>query len=157
MLKYLLPLALVLVAVGVVLFFINPLAPLLLLLSVAIQAGILWLVLRNAQNTAYDARLDARRAQFAEDGDADAWLRQEDAEAASLARVFWSRYTKRQNALARAELLHLAGREDEARAVLAEVDEKAVTARDRENYTVLAAGAATDANTAEAADGAGKE
>ena len=132
---------------------------LLLLLSVVIQAGILWLVLRNAQNTAYDARLDVRRAQYAEDGDAEAWLRQENAEAASLTRVFWSSYTKRQNALVRAELLHLTGREGEALTALGEVDEKTVTARDRENYTVLAAvaGGRPDADAANAGAGTKKE
>lgn len=155
-LKYLLPLAAVLLALGVALFFFHPLAPLLLLLSILVQAGVLWLVLRNTQNTAYGARLDARRAQFDEDGDAETWLAQENAEASSLFRIFWSGYTRRQNTLARADLLHLTGREDEAQAVLAQVDGKALTATDRKHYAVLNALTPTEGQSSAAARDDGK-
>ncbi len=138
-LKYLLPIAAVLLVLAVALFFINPVAPLFLLLAVAVQVPIVYGMTASVQNNAYEARNDLRQKQFDEEGDAAAWLAQEDAEAQSIQRMFWSKGTKRLNALSRAEMMHVLGREEEAKATLAGagVSPTAATDYEKKRFSVL--------------------
>lgn len=133
-LKYLLIAAGVAVALAVGLSFITPWAPLVLAASLIIQLPIVVILTRTNLTAGYRDRAFARRARFAEDGDAVAWLAEEQREAAGQGTRFWSRAARAQSALNRADALAELGRNSEAAGLLAEIEEKTLPAADRRRY-----------------------
>ncbi len=112
----------VFIAIAVILYFISPFAPLLLLLSLVIQVPIILFIVRYTTDTSYAQRVDQREQQFEEDGNAAAWLKEEEQEANSIGFKYWSKKGRYQNMLTRAELLHRLGRSDEAAALAADIE-----------------------------------
>lgn len=136
-LKYLLIFAGAVVALGIVLYFVTPWAPLALAASLVIQLPIIVILTRTNLTAGYRDRAFARRARFAEDGDAAAWLAEEQREAVSQGYRFWSRAGRAQSALNRADALAELGRGNEAAALLAEIEEKTLPAADRQRYQTI--------------------
>ncbi|MDL2294602.1 hypothetical protein LJC60_08250 [Ruminococcaceae bacterium OttesenSCG-928-D13] len=129
--------AAVLLAFGVGLYFVNPWGPLLLLLTLAIQLPIIYAITKSTMNSSYRDRAFERRQQFAEDGDADAWLAGEEKEAASVGYKYWSPAARAQNVLARAEALAELDRSSDAANLLAELDEKKLPSHDRTRFDAV--------------------
>lgn len=71
---YLLVITATLLLSGWLLYLIHPVGPLLLLGTLVIQAPLIWLFVRRAPGYGYPKRTAARRQQYRQDGDAEAWL-----------------------------------------------------------------------------------
>ena len=127
---FLVPVGIVVAVIMVLLYFLHPLGPVVLLISLAIQVPIIWVVTRTSMTKGYEDRAYERRQQFQIDGDAQAFLEMEEQEAGGAGFTYWSRRAKSLSALNRAELLTELDRQDEAAVLLADVDTKAI---DREN------------------------
>lgn len=112
--------AVVLLAAGVALYFVHPLAPVLLLFSVVVQGMVAFGVMRAGFNGSYRQRAEERRRQFLKNGDAEKWLAGEEAEAAAAGYRYWSPAGKSLSALNRAEILLLLGRAEDAAGALAQ-------------------------------------
>ncbi len=138
-LKYLLPIAIVLVVIGVLLYLLHPLAPLLLVLSVLIQAPLVWHYFRVSYAKGFQQREQERKQQYEEDGNAAAWLALEEADAASVGYKYWARAYRDENALNRACLLVKLGRGQEAQALLDGLEPAKLTRTNRNRYGGIAA------------------
>ena len=136
---YLLPFAIGFFALGVGLFFVNPLAPLLLLASLAIQLPIVVSITRVNLGAGYRDRAFERRRSCREGGDAAEWLAAEEREAAGLGYKYWSRATRDLSLLNRAEPLALLGRGHEAAELLAELEEKRLDGYNRGRFDEIVA------------------
>lgn len=122
--KYILPFIAVFVALAVLLFFIHPFAPLLLLLSIIIQAPLVWYYVRSAYAKSSKEHEETRRHQFEADGDAEGWLALEERDAASVAYRYWPRATRDHNVLKRVELLLVLKRPEEAQALMDTLEQR---------------------------------
>lgn len=121
--------AAVLAALGVLLWLLHPLAPLLLYGSLAIQAPIIWVLGRKNFSAGYSRRTQENRLRYLESGDAATWLAAEEREAAGRGFAYWPRRAKALNALARGEALAALERRNEAAMALADVDEALLDAQ----------------------------
>ena len=122
MLPYLLAVLGFLLVLAVLLYWVNPLAPLLLLLSIIIQAPLIYLIARYTYSGGYRDRVLARREKNKEDGDDAGWLEKEEQEAASFGYRLLPAKDKAENILLRAGLLLNLGRRDEAAQTLLELE-----------------------------------
>ena len=104
------------------LYFVHPYAPLVLLLSLLIQAPLVWVITHGRLNRGYQERAEQRRKDYEMDGDAEKWLRGEEAEANSVGYRYWSPNSRMKSVLNRAEPLLALGRGREAAQLLAEVE-----------------------------------
>lgn len=105
LIKYIIPFIAVFVAIGILLFCFHPLAPLLLVLSVLIQAPLVWYYIRSAYAKSSKDKEKTRKCQFEQDGDAEAWLALEEQDAKSVTFRYWPRASRDGNVLNRVELL----------------------------------------------------
>lgn len=140
-----LPLLLLLCA-GAALYWVHPLAPLFLLLSVLIQLPIILLITRASFTSSYNDRVWARKEQYEKDGDAAAWLAQEQAEAKGVGFRYWSSKGRMRNMLLRAKLLTELGQKDQAALLLAEIIPGKLSAEDQAGYAGLVASGETGEN-----------
>lgn len=136
-LLYLVPFFLIFLALGIVLFFFSPYAPLLLVLSLAIQLPVIYFIARSSTGSSYRERADARREQYERDRDAQAWLKQEEKEAASIGYRYWSKAGKSLNQLNQAFLLAQLGRMEEAKSRIDNIQPAKLAKADREQYEKL--------------------
>lgn len=135
--SYFIIIGIVLVALAVVLYIINPWAPLFLLASLMIQIPIIYGITKATMNFSYQDRAYDRRMAFEESGDAAAWLAGEQKEAHSVGQKFWSSRSKELNRLNQAAPLCALGRKNEAAELLAQVDEAKLEATARKRYDEL--------------------
>lgn len=136
--SYLVPVVVVFAVLAVVLFFINPLGPLLLLASLVVQLPIIYIISRTAFSSGYADRSYNRRQQFLEDGNAAHWLEAEQKEERSVGFSFWSAASKTDNNLNQAEAMIALGLWRDAAGKLAAVDEKKLGKTRRQRYDELA-------------------
>lgn len=132
--KFLLFFCPVLVLLAVVLFFVHPLAPLVLLLSVLIQLPIVYIISQVNMNKGYEDRAFARKTQHEKDKDAAAWLQEEEKEAAGAGFKYWSKRAKSLSALNRAQLLLEMEMPRQAAALLAQVQENKIDKINRQRF-----------------------
>lgn len=90
---------------SLVLLWFHPLAPLLLWASVLLQAPIIYLISRTNYDAAYRERQHQRREAYEKDGDAAAFLAQEEHEATSFGYRLLTAKSRSDNRLNCAELL----------------------------------------------------
>lgn len=128
---------LVLLALGVGLYFVHPLAPLALLLSLLIQLPIIFLLAKSSLNSSYRDRAYQRRQLYLKDGDAEALWEGERKEAASVGYRYWSRGTKTLCQLNQAEALVALDRHDEAAEHLALAEEEKLDSHSRERFDAV--------------------
>ena len=131
--------AMALALLGLLLWRVHPLAPWLLLLTLAIQLPIIWLVGRKRLNGGYRQRAAGRRIAWLQTCDAEAWLAAEENEKGSTGWGYWSKGARALNALARAEALLALGRRDDAAAALAEAEGYTIDKADMPRYEDLLA------------------
>lgn len=124
LLKFILPFIAIFVAIAILLFILQPLAPLLLLLSVIIQAPLIYYYIHSAYKRTFQQNEATRRAQFEADGDAALWLAVEEREARSTTFRYWPRSSRDGNTLTRVELLLELGRGEEAQALLESLEQR---------------------------------
>lgn len=129
--------ALALLALAVLLYFFHPLAPVFLLLSVAIQLPLIYVIVRVSFSSGYADRVYERKQRFEKDGDAAAWLAEEEREARGVGFRYWSAKSRNKNALLRAGLLQKLGREADAKQALAEVLPAKLRGEDKAEYDCL--------------------
>lgn len=127
----------VLFVLAVVLYIINPWAPLFLLASLVIQIPIIYGITKASMNFSYQDRAHDRRVAFEATGDAEAWLAGEQKEAGSVGQKFWSSRSKELNLLNQAAPLCALGRKNEAAELLAWVNEEKLEATARKRYDEL--------------------
>lgn len=125
---------LALLGLGVGLYFIHPLAPVLLVLSVGIQIPIILRLMHARSTGSYRQRADARRRRYAQDADAERWLAAEEQEAAGPGVRFWSPAGRMLSLLNRAEALCALRRRAEAAILLGQVEPDALDEADRPRY-----------------------
>ncbi|MDL2254068.1 hypothetical protein LJC49_08400 [Ruminococcaceae bacterium OttesenSCG-928-I18] len=135
--KYLLPIAGFFVLLGVVFYFINPYAPLLLLGSLIIQAPIIYYISWYSYNTAYSERQAKRKQKFEQDRDAESWFQEEKREAGSLGFKLLSAKAKSQSALLRAWLAVELSLYEEAEDFLTDVNIEKLDDEDNNRYYVV--------------------
>ncbi len=121
-LLYLLPFFVFFVVLGVLLSFLSPWAPVLLLASLVLQVPIVYLIAKLGYDSAYAERLHQRTLLFEKEGNAELFLNKENAEAAGFGYRLLSRKNKTLNLLTRAELLSQLERDVEAEPLLAELE-----------------------------------
>ncbi len=109
-----------------VFYWLHPLAPLLLVGSLLIQAPIALGMARRGGGKSYAQRAAARRVQWLQNQDAAAWLAAEEKEAAGRGFLVWSRGARALNHLARAEALCALGRKYDAAELLAALEPDAL-------------------------------
>lgn len=136
---YLVVIGLVFVGLCIVLYFIHPLAPLLLLASVLIQGPIVYAITLAKMNGSYQERAYQRQTQYEKDKDAAAWLKQEQQEAASVGFKYWSSRSRCLNALNQAQPLTALGRLEEARVYMDQVEPGKLDKSDRDRFSALQA------------------
>ncbi len=124
-------------ALAAALYFVHPMAPLLLLASLVVQLPIIAGLTRAGLASGYRERAAARRRRYDEDGDAGAWLAGEEAEAAAPGYRFWSSAARAQCALSRAEAMAALGRGNEAAALLAELPEDRLPETERARFEAV--------------------
>lgn len=134
---YLLPILGIFVVLCVILYFFHPLAPLLLLASIIIQAPIIFFISKVSIDSGYRDRLYERKQQYKIDGDTEAFLDKEEKEAQSVFFKILNKSSRRQNLLTRAELLHTLSRGEEGRTLLAEIDPGKLSPLDLDRYNAV--------------------
>lgn len=107
---------------GVVLYFLHPLGPLFLLLSLLIQAPLVFVISRVNYNSAYLERAAQRREEYAQTGDARVWLEGEEKEARSIGFKYWSSKGRALNTLNRAAALAALGENQQCAALLVSIE-----------------------------------
>lgn len=132
--KYLLPVAIVLIVLAVVLFFVNPWAPLFVLASVLIQIPIIWGMFKSSQDKSYDVREQERIVKYEIDGDATSWLEAEEKEASSVGYKYYSKASRDRNVLNRANMLVKLNRPDEAKVLLEGLDPQRLNKGNMKRY-----------------------
>ncbi len=135
--KYLVPTGITLLLLAVVLFFINPWAPLLLLASLLIQAPLIWLLVVSSYSNSYKDRTRERITAFEKDKDAQKWLAEEEKELKSIGRRYWSKGGENLSLLNRAQVYAALGNWEQAEALLAGVEEKRLSSMDLPRYKKL--------------------
>lgn len=128
-----------LLGVGALLWLAHPLAPWLLVLTLAVQVPLVAAIGRRRMAQSYRQRTAARRIAFLQGGSAAAWLAQEEKEAAAAGYRVWSRGSRALCCLARCEALLALARRDEAATMLAEAEACGVAPQDRPRYEELLA------------------
>lgn len=136
--KYVIGAVVLLAVLAALLYLVHPLGPLFLLLSVLVQAPIIFGISRHNFKTSYIQRSEQRRAEYEKEGDGEAWLAAEEAEARSVGYKYWSRAGRSLNALNRADALCAVGREADGRAALEQAEYMRLEAPDRKRYDALA-------------------
>lgn len=116
---------------------INPYAPLFVILSLLIQAPIIYGVARVVFGKSYRQRAKERRDKFLKDGDLALCLQQEENEASSAEFAHWSLGGRYANYINRAELLLLAERREEAWTLLFCINPSYLNTEDKERYYKL--------------------
>lgn len=144
-LKYLIPFFAILAALAVLLFFIHPFAPLLLVLSILIQAPLVWYYVRSAYAKNCKSKESERRQNYEIYGDAEGWLALEEKDAASVAYRYWPRAYRDKNVLRRAELLIKLDRAEQAQELLEGIEQRKLSVPNLTQYldiqkTIEAAG-----------------
>ncbi len=147
---FLLPLLLLFVALAVLLSFLSPWAPVLLLASLLLQAPIVYFIARFNYDSAYAERLYRRKLAFEKEPEASPFLEKEEQEASGFGYRLLSRKHKCENHLIRAELLQKLQRFPEAAALLSELDPSRLDSVQAERYA--AACTLRDAQNIETAD-----
>ncbi len=137
MLKYLLLTILAFLGLGLILYLVNPFAPLLLLGSLIIQLPIVYFIAKHSYGGAYAQRVQARKEQFEQDGDTAHWLAKEEQEVASFGYKLLSPKAKTKNALLRARLLSQLNRNEEAQRIWRLIDPELLEGEDRKEYESL--------------------
>lgn len=132
--KYLIGLLVVLVLLAVGLYFIHPYAPLLLLLSLIIQAPTIFLIMYHSINESYRKRKKQRREQYDEDGDVVKYLEQEAAEVNVPGFRLLSAKEQTLNKLVRAELMVRLEEYEGAKTLLEEVEPQRLTEAEKETF-----------------------
>lgn len=127
----------VLLVLAAALYFVHPVAPLLLLFSLLVQLPIIAALVSSSFTGSYRQRAEERLRRYGADGDAAAWLAEEQAEAKGVGFAYWSSAGRALNTIARAEALCALGRRDEAAALLDAVEAARVDKRDAERYGAL--------------------
>lgn len=135
--RWVLVAVLVLAVFAAILYFFHPMAPVFLLLSMVIQLPIIYFVMRYTSSNSYADRVWERKKQFEKDGDAAAWLKQEQREADAPGFQYWSKKGRNRNMLIRANLLHILEEQAGADALLQMIDESALGREDTELYKTL--------------------
>lgn len=148
---YLIPFLCVFTALAIGMAFLNPVALLLVLLSMVIQAPIIWIMAQGSYTGRYLERAEARREQFELDGDAAKWLAAEEEEANSKGYRYWSKSGRIHSMLNRARALRALERDAEARALLSEIDPAMLGTRELERYSDIIAPSAAEAEPVAAA------
>ena len=135
--KYLVPTGIVLLGLGVILYFLHPLAPLLLVASILIQAPVVWLLVASSYRNSYKDRTRERIKDFEKDNDAQKWLKQEEMELKSIGRKYWSKSGESLSALNRAQIYAVLGNWQQASELLGVVQEKRLSSLDTPRYKKL--------------------
>lgn len=110
-----------LAVVAAALYQLHPLAPVMLGISLLVQAPLIVLIGQAALKGSYAQRAASRRAAFAASKDAKAWLEEETRESQSPGYRYWSPTGKALAALNRAEAAYAAGQTDLSLPLLAGV------------------------------------
>ncbi len=131
-----LPLLLILVGLAVLLSFVSPWAPVLLLASLLLQAPVIYLIAKFTYDSAYTERLYARKLAFEKDNDADIFLQKEKEETSSFGYRLLSRKNKMQNCLIQAEMLVKLCRFSEADALLCSINTSHLRHEDAARFTL---------------------
>lgn len=135
--RFIIAFGILFVVLAVILYFVNPLAPLLLVLSLVVQVPLIVIITRTSMAGSYADRAHARRQAFEKDGNAAAWLAGEENEAHSIAFRYLSKTGKMRNALNRAQPLCLLGRTEEAARLLEEVNPARLVRQEVERYEAI--------------------
>lgn len=136
---FLVPVGIVAAVLAVVLYFFHPLAPLVLLASLLVQAPIIAIVSRVNMTRGYEDRAYERLVQYKKDGDAAAFLAAEEREAGGAGFAYWSPRAKNLSRLNRAGLLADLGRPADAALLLADVDTKTLDKTNRQRFDEITA------------------
>ncbi len=111
----------VLVAICVGLWFLHPIAPLLIVLSLAVQLPVAYALMRKRLTSGYLKRTEGYRKELLQSGDANAWLCAEQGETLAKEYSLWHKKLRLLNLLNRAEALAMLGQKDEVRRLLQEI------------------------------------
>lgn len=122
----------VFVGTEIALYFLHPVVPLLVLLSLAIQFPIIWGLFKAKTGTSYAQRWQERKYQFQQDNDVEKWLLQEQLETKNIGYEYWSAKSKSLCFLQQAELWLLLNKPVEARECLAKVIPGKLNAKDKQ-------------------------
>ena len=136
---FLVPVGIVVAVLAVILYFVHPLAPLVLLASLLVQVPIIVIVTRVNMTHGYEDRAYERSVQYKKDGDAAACLAAEEREASSAGFEYWSPRAKNLSRLNRAGLLADLDRPAEAALLLADIDTKAIDKTNRQRFDEITA------------------
>ncbi|MFV0353199.1 MAG: hypothetical protein ACK5JF_12970 [Oscillospiraceae bacterium] len=115
----------------------NPFAPLIVVLSLLIQAPLIYGIGQVVFGKSYQKRTEERREKFLKDNNLDSFLLEEEKEAKGPGFAYWSLAGKYTNYLNRAELLLLAQRQEDAMQLLAQVDPRRLRQEDKERYLAI--------------------
>ncbi len=131
---YVLPLVVVFVFLAVLLWFVSPWAPVLLLASLLLQAPIVFLIAKYTYNSAYEERLHTRKLAFEKEQEVDTFLQKEEQEAASFGYRLLTKKNKTQNILTRAEFLIVLEEFAKAEELFCELDPSSLNKVENERY-----------------------
>lgn len=136
--KYLLPMGAGFVVLGVILFFLNPYAPLILVASILIQAPIVWFLVTSSYRNSYRERSEQRKLRFEKDSDANKWLEEEEKESRSIGRKYWSKSGNALSILNRTEALLFLERNETAKELWATLEINNVGKQDKKRFETIA-------------------
>lgn len=120
--------------VFIALYFVHPLAPLLLLASLLVQFPFIYLSLKAGFGKSYRQRAQKRYEEFLKTGDAAAWFLAEQREAAAKEVRHWSRAGRSLLAFNLARAAFAAGQTEEMLAALGRVEPAALPPEERRQY-----------------------
>lgn len=130
-------LAVILAVILFLLYRIHPAAPLMLLLSLAVQVPIVILVARAALGGSYRQRAQQRLLAYQAGGAAQQWLNEENAEANTTGYKYWSTSGKALLALNRAQAAYAAGRTEQAASHLDNLQMQKLNQQDMQRFQLL--------------------